>query len=93
MNPGIPQAPIYKEKWNISDLVLVYNRELEGVMRAIEYASSIAKEGEVYNIYIDNQAILLRLKTPSDNPGQSHQIRAIIASRATIAKGAKIVLN
>ena len=73
--------------------MIVYNRELEGVTRAIEYASSVAKEGEVYNIYTDNQAVLLRLKTPSDNPGQSHQIRAIIASKATIAKGAKIVLN
>ena len=93
VNSGIPQVPIYSEKWNIGELVIVYNGELEGVTRAIEYASSVAKEGEVYNIYTDNQAVLLRLKTPSDNPGQSHQIRAIIATKATIAKGAKIVLN
>ena len=47
----------------------MYNGELEAVTQAVEYASSIAKEGEVYTVFTDNQAVLLRLKTPLDNPG------------------------
>jgi hypothetical protein len=35
---------------------------------------------------------LLQLKTPSDKPGQSQQIRAILATKALKAKGANIEL-
>jgi hypothetical protein len=78
----IPLEPIYKEFWNIGSRAIVYNRELKGVTKAIEYASNIAKEGEHFNIFIDNQAGILRLKTLSDKPGQSQQIRAIIATKS-----------
>jgi hypothetical protein len=52
----IPIEPIYREYWNIGNRTIVYNGELEGVTKAIEYASEIAKEGENFNIFIDNQA-------------------------------------
>jgi ribonuclease HI len=90
--PYIPVIAKYRESQNIGASAIVYNGELEGVTRAIEYASSKAKRGELYNIYTDNQAGLLRLKTPSDKPGQSQQIRAILATKALIAKGASIEL-
>jgi hypothetical protein len=69
--PYIPVIAKYKESRNIGASAIVYNRELEGVTSAIKYASSIVKRGELFNIYIDNQASLLRLKTPSNKPGQS----------------------
>jgi ribonuclease HI len=90
--PYIPVVAKHRESRNIGASAIVYNRELEGVTRAIEYASSKAKRGELFNIYTDNQAGLLRLKTPSDKPGQSQQIRAILATKALIAKGASIEL-
>jgi hypothetical protein len=65
----IPVIAKYKESQNIRASTIVYNRELEGVTRAIKYASSKAKRGELFNIYTDNQASLLRLKTPSNKPG------------------------
>lgn len=60
---------------------------------AAEYADSIAKPGLNFHIFSDNQAGLWRLKTPSDNPGQSNQIRAIQASQATRDKGATITYH
>ncbi|KAF4627959.1 hypothetical protein G7Y89_g10191 [Cudoniella acicularis] len=72
---------------------LVYNRELEGVTQAIEYASIAAQPNESIQIYLDNQARLLRLKNPSDNPGQDCQIRAIKAAQKIVDKGASLTLN
>jgi hypothetical protein len=69
--PYIPVIAKYRESQNIGASTIVYNRELEGVTRAIEYASSKAKRGELFNIFTNNQASLLRLKTPSNKPGQS----------------------
>jgi hypothetical protein len=71
ISPSIPLEPSYREYWNIGNRAIVYNGELEAVTKAIEYASEIAKEGEHFDIFIDNQASILRLKTPSDKPGQS----------------------
>jgi ribonuclease HI len=88
--PSIPLEPIHREFWNIGNRAIVYNGELEGVTKAIEYASEIAKEGEYFNIFTDNQAGILRLKTPSDNPGQSQQIRAIKATNRLNSKGASL---
>jgi ribonuclease HI len=84
--------PIYSKLENIGDESIVYNGELEAITKALEYASYIAKEGERFNIFTDNQASLLRLKSPSDRPGQSQQIRAIIATNTIISKGAIVDL-
>src|ERR1700686_1784665 len=62
--PYIPVVAKYRESRNIGASAIVYNRELEGVTRAIKYASSKAKRGELFNIFINNQAGLLRLKAP-----------------------------
>jgi ribonuclease HI len=91
--PYTPITPTYKENWNIGNDKIVYNGELEGVVRAIEYASSVAERGVHFDIYCDNQAAIYRLKTPSDNPGQSSQIKAIEASKAILAKGASITIK
>ncbi|RAL60832.1 hypothetical protein DID88_010157 [Monilinia fructigena] len=82
-----------QERSNIGPNQLVYNGELCGVTKAIEYASSIACSGQKFKIYSDNQAGLYRLKTPSDHPGQAYQIRAIKAAEVIKAKGAEISLN
>jgi hypothetical protein len=92
ISPSIPLEPIYREYWNIRNRAIVYNGELEAVIKAIEYASEIAKEGEHFDIFTDNQASILRLKTPSDKPGQSQQIRAILATKSLLAKGASLDL-
>lgn len=68
----------------------MYNGELEGATMAAEYAARIAKPGLEFKIFSDNQAGLWRLKTPSDNPGQENQIRAIAAAREANQKGAKV---
>ena len=52
----------------------------------------MAKEGDNFIIFLNNQAALLRLKTPLDNPGQSQQIRAILASKTIISLNASITL-
>jgi len=52
--PYIPVVAKYRESRNIGASAIVYNRELEGVTRAIKYASSKAKRGELFNIYTDN---------------------------------------
>ncbi|EDN96572.1 hypothetical protein SS1G_01498 [Sclerotinia sclerotiorum 1980 UF-70] len=83
----------HQETINIGVNQLVYNGELLGVTKAIEYANSIAQPGNKFKIYSDNQAGLFRLKTPSDLPGQSCQIKAIKAAEAIQNKGAEISLN
>ncbi|EDO04154.1 hypothetical protein SS1G_06637 [Sclerotinia sclerotiorum 1980 UF-70] len=83
----------HQEIINIGVNQLVYNGELLGVTKAIEYANSIAQPGNKFKIYSDNQAGLFRLKTPSDLPGQSCQIKAIKAAEAIQNKGAEISLN
>jgi ribonuclease HI len=90
--PHIPVQPTHTESWSIGDQAIVYNSEVEAVSQALEYASDIAKEGDHFNVFTDNQAGILRLKTPSDKPGQSQQIRAIRAARAIISTGATIDL-
>ena len=72
---------------------LVYNRELEGITQAIELASTRAKPDEAYFIYSESQASLSRLRTVSDDPGQSCLIRAINAANTLVSKGATISLN
>ena len=89
---GAPRV-VHKSMTNLGDSQLVYNGELEGTTRAIEYASQAAKPGQAYHIYSDNQAGLYRLKTPSDNPGQACQIRAIQAAELAKSKGASISIN
>jgi hypothetical protein len=78
---------------NLGQEQLVYNGELEGIILAIEYISQIAEKDKHYRVYSDNQAGLQRLKTPSDNPGQNCQIRAISAAKVIVAKGASIRLE
>jgi ribonuclease HI len=58
----------------------VSNIGLEGITQAIEYASSVARPGESFKVYSDNQASLYRLRTLSDDPGQDQLIRAIEAA-------------
>jgi ribonuclease HI len=84
--------PIYTEQVNIGLDQIVYNGELEGITRGIEYASNIAKPGQIFEVYSDNQASLLRLKNATDKPGQACLIRAIKATSSLIQKGAKISL-
>jgi ribonuclease HI len=91
-NLGIPQV-VYQNTINLGDSQLVYNGELEGTTQAVEYASRMAKPGQTYYIYSDNQAGLYRLKTPSDNPGQACQIRASQAAELVKSKGATISIN
>lgn len=78
---------------NIGIKELIYNKELLEVIKAIKYASLIAQPGINFKIYSDNQAGLYRLKTPSDNPGQACQIKAIKATNILKEKGAEISLN
>ena len=87
------QGIIHQEMLNLGESQLVYNRELEGTTRAIEFTSRVAKPGQIYYIYSDNQAGLYRLKTLSDNPGQACQIRASQAVELAKSKGASISIN
>lgn len=88
----IPVNPTFSNYWNIGERVIVYNGELEAIAKAVEHASYRAEFGQTFNIFSDNQAALLRVKTPSDNPGQSQQIRIIEASKLANSHGASINL-
>src|SRR5882757_8148151 len=61
--------------------------------QAVEYAERTAKSGLKFHVYSDNQAGLWRLLSPSDNPGQECQIRAIKAAKSIRSKGADITLH
>ncbi len=87
------QEIVYQETLNLGNSQLVYNRELKGTTRAVEFANRVATPGQTYYIYSDNQAGLYRLKTPSDNPGQACQIRASQAAELAKSKGAAISIN
>jgi ribonuclease HI len=87
------QQIVYQETLNLGDSQLVYDGELEGTTRAVEFASKVAEQGQSYYIYSDNQAGLHRLKIPSDNPGQACQIRASQAAELANSKGATISIN
>jgi ribonuclease HI/endonuclease/exonuclease/phosphatase family metal-dependent hydrolase len=84
---------IYTEKKNIGKEQLVYNGELEGIVRACEYAAEIAIPEQTFKICADNQASLHRLARPSDNPGQEWQLRAILAAEEVKDKNANIELH
>ena len=83
----------HRVKTNLGTNQLVYNGELEGATRAIEYASQVAQPGHHFKVYSDNQAGLYRLQSTSDNPGQACQIRAINAANQIAEKGARISLH
>lgn len=80
-------------KKNIGKGNLVYDGELEGATMGAEYAAKIAKPGLHFHVFSDNQAGLWRLKTPSDNPGQANQIRAIKAGNQIKTKGARLTYH
>jgi len=90
---NLPRTPEYTRSWNLGPGQIVYNGELEGITRAVEYASKIALPGDKLNIYSDNQAAILRLARISDRPGQACQIRCIEASSLVVAKGATITIS
>ena len=50
----IPVIAKYRESQNIGASTIVYNRELEGITRAIKYTSSKVKKEKLFNIYINN---------------------------------------
>jgi hypothetical protein len=50
----IPVIAKYKESQNIGASTIVYNRELEGITRAIKYISNKVKKEELFNIFINN---------------------------------------
>ncbi|EMR82568.1 putative reverse transcriptase protein [Botrytis cinerea BcDW1] len=87
------QQTIHHEMKNIGSSQLVYNGELLPVTKELQYSNKISKPGLNFKVYSGNQAGLHRLKTPSDNPEQCCQIRAIRASKSIINKGAPISLN
>lgn len=84
---------IHQKTANIGPEQLVYNGELEGATLAVEYIASIARQNLKASIYADNQAALFRLKTPSDRPGQSCQIRATRATLQAKEKGTQVEFN
>ena len=88
----IPTIPTYSYRENIGSSAIVYNGELEAITKALEVLSSTAEESIRYIVYSDNQAGLYRLMSPSDKPGQSQQIRAIVATKAILARGATVEL-
>ena len=50
----IPVIAKYKESRNIGASIIIYNRELEDIIRAIKYTSNIIKKKELFNIFINN---------------------------------------
>jgi hypothetical protein len=57
---------------------------------AFEYAAALPSPHQTIQVYADNQAALRRLTTPSDQPGQTWQLRCIKAARQLQARGSSI---
>jgi ribonuclease HI len=88
-----PATIIHQQQVNIGPNQLVYNGELEGATLALELAGRIAKPNQNIQTFVDNQAAILRLKTPSDKPGQAWQIRALYAGYQIKTKLASSTIN
>ena len=84
---------LFTKKDNIGPNQIVYNGELEGITTAIEVAAERAFHGQKVQVFADNQAALLRLKTPSNNPGQHWQIRCQEAAKALSQKGVLVSIH
>ena len=50
----IPVIAKYRESQNIEANIIVYNKELEGIISTIKYTSNIVKQEKLFNIYIYN---------------------------------------
>jgi hypothetical protein len=68
----------------------VYNRELEELALAFEYAAKVTTPLQEIQIHADNQTAIYCLRTPSDRPAQTWQLRCIKACKKIILKGATI---
>lgn len=84
---------IDQRRTNIGPSQLVYNGELEGIVAAAEYAVSTLSSAQDIIIFADNQAAIHRLAKPSDNPGQSWQIRLIEAGQQLVNKGSTLSIQ
>jgi hypothetical protein len=62
---------VFPKTLNIGKDQLVYNGRLKGITRAFEYAATVAKTSLEIRVHADNQAVIYRLQTPSDKPGQN----------------------
>ena len=83
----------YQEMVNLGKGQIVYNGELEGITRALEFAARRPRIPAQVCVYADNQAALYRLKTPSDNPGQEWQLRCITAAKQIQRKGSQVTIS
>ncbi|KAF1984488.1 hypothetical protein K402DRAFT_434830, partial [Aulographum hederae CBS 113979] len=90
---GATPVKIYAEMSNIGKGQIVYNGEIEGIARALEYGAQVAKPGQQIIAFSDNQAGLLRMKTQSTDPGQSCQLRCIKAGKEIQIKGASVTIK
>jgi len=68
----------------------MYNGELEGLALSFKYTAKVATPLQEIRVHADNQSAIYRLRTPSDNPAQTWQLRCIKACNEVLLKGAKI---
>ena len=86
------QKLIYSKSWNIGPKQLVYNGELEGLVKATEVLSTLAYQGANMKVFSDNKAGLFRLKSLNDNPGQLALLQILNYLKIIKDKGASIEL-
>ena len=86
------QELIYSRSWNLGPKQLVYNGELEGLVKATEALSTIAYSGASIKVFSDNKAGLFRLRNLNDNPGQLALLQVLNYSNIIRDKGASIEL-
>ena len=86
------QELIYSRSWNLGPKQLVYNGELEGLVKATEVLSTIAYSGASIKVFSDNKAGLFRLRNLNDNPGQLALLQVLNYSNIIRDKGASIKL-
>ncbi|TVY31873.1 hypothetical protein LSUB1_G008868 [Lachnellula subtilissima] len=77
---------------NIGLHQIVYNRELEGITLAFKNATRLGPNRDI-KVFTDNQAAIYRLARPSNNPGQSQQIRAIAAAAKVAQNGSTLAIE
>ncbi|WP_432712296.1 reverse transcriptase domain-containing protein [Pedobacter sp.] len=83
---------IYTFQSNLGKNQIVYNGELEGITLGFEFAAKNTTKYKEVLVFADNQAAIQRIQTPSDNPGQSWQIRCLKAANKAKRKGTTIKL-
>lgn len=82
------------ESWSLTCQTSAFDADLPALVRAIELCALDAREGAIFRIFADSQAVMKRLQDGRSGPGQQLARRGIrIACAGVRRKGAQIQIE